>query len=68
MPRGRKASSDPPIEWSVNIPTSLAVEVTLYLPRDPAKGTVKHGARATLIQHLLRKWLEEQQKGVQYAE
>ncbi|MGW8181093.1 MAG: hypothetical protein ACWGQW_20380 [bacterium] len=60
---GKKPHTDPPTEWKISIPTSLALEVMLYLPRDYAKGKVKHGARRDLITSLLREWLTKQRRG-----
>jgi len=62
MTAGRKPHTDPPVEWAVNVPLSLATEVMLYLPRDVVKGKIKHGARSKLLQQLLRDWLKQQQE------
>ena len=57
--RGKKPHADPPVEWKVSIPTSIAAQVELILT-DPLTGKPKHGARAKLIAQLLRTWVDEQ--------
>lgn len=54
---GKKPNVDPRVEWKISLPSSVATEVMLSLPRDYAKGKVKHGARSELITQLLRAWL-----------
>lgn len=56
MTRGRKSLSDPPTEWKVSLPSSVAAQVELRLV-DPLTGRPRHGARAKLITRLLRGWL-----------
>lgn len=58
--RGRKEHLDPPVEWIVNIPTSLSAKVELLL-YDPMLQKPKYGAKSGLVQQLLREWLERQQ-------
>jgi hypothetical protein len=59
--RGRKPHADPPVEWKISIPQSVAAPVELLLT-DAFTGKPKHGARAKLITELLTNWLEEQRK------
>jgi hypothetical protein len=55
MPRLRKA--DPPVEWKLRIPTSLAAAVTRHLPWDPLTNRPRLGARSDLTVRLYRAWL-----------
>lgn len=57
--RGRKPHADPPVEWKVSIPSSIAAPVELILT-DPLTGKPRHGARAKLIAELLNNWLASQ--------
>jgi len=57
--RGRKPHTDPPIEWKVSIPQSIAAPVELILT-DALTGKPKHGARSKLIAELLNHWLVSQ--------
>ena len=57
---GRKPHSDPPEYWKIAISQSTASTVGLLLS-DPLTGKIKHGARAKLINRLLREWIAEQQ-------
>lgn len=59
--RGRKPHADPPTEWKVSLPTSIAAKVELLLT-DPYTGKPEHGARSRLLTALLTQWLEEQSK------
>jgi hypothetical protein len=59
--RGRKPHADPPVEWKISIPESVAAPVELILT-DALTGKPKHGARAKLITELLTTWLKEQRK------
>lgn len=54
--RGRKELADPPVEKTINLPSSLVVEIELRL-YDGATGKVKYGAFAKLTERLLREWL-----------
>lgn len=56
---GRRPHLDPPVEWKVTIPTSVAQRVEIALV-DPARGKPRFGARAQLITQLLREWLARQ--------
>jgi hypothetical protein len=56
MARGRKASLDPPVEWTVNVPSSIAVQIDLLLS-DPLTGKPRYGARAKLVTALLQHYL-----------
>lgn len=59
MPKpGRKELIDPPIEKSVNLPSSLVAEVELRL-FDPNTNKVAYGAFSKLTERLLRRWLAE---------
>lgn len=55
---GRKALADPPVEKSLNLPSSLVAEVELRL-FDPSTNKVKYGEFAKLVERLLREWLQE---------
>lgn len=57
--RGRKPSIDPPVDYVLSIPRSLAAKVELLL-YDPVFGRPKYGGRSGLIQQLLRDWIEAQ--------
>ena len=57
----KRPNADPPTEWKISIPTSLALEIMLYLPMDLVKGKTRHGARSALITRLLRDWLSQRQ-------
>ena len=59
MPRPRHA--DPPVEWRINIPESLAAQVNLKL-WDPDRHAIRYGARSRLITHLLEIWLEHERQ------
>lgn len=59
MTRGRKPLSDPPIEWYISMPSSLAAKVELLI-YDPTTQKPKYGGRSGLVQMLVRKWVEEQ--------
>lgn len=59
--RGKKPHADPPTEWKISIPTSVAAAVELILT-DPLTGKPRHGARAKLITQLLSQWLKEQSR------
>lgn len=59
MPYPKK--TDRPKQVLVSIPTSLLVEVDLYL-HDPFTGKPRYGARSKLIERLLRGWVAEQRK------
>lgn len=61
MARGRKELADPPLTWSISIPSSIATKVNILL-FDPLYGKVQYGKRAELITHLLAQWLETQVK------
>jgi len=57
MPKqGRPRHSDPPVEWKVSLPASLAHRITLILA-DPLSGSTRYGSRSKLIELLLRNWL-----------
>lgn len=56
--RGRPPLADPPVEWKVAVPSSLANKITLILA-DPMSGGVKYGSRSKLIELLLRNWLKD---------
>lgn len=58
--RGRKPHSDPPVQWFLSVPTTLAAKVDLLL-MDPVTRKVKYSARSDLVQVLLREWVEKQQ-------
>ncbi len=60
MARGRPQLSDPPIEWKISLPSSVAAQIELHL-LDPLSGKPKHGARSKLITRLLRTWIKSQQ-------
>lgn len=55
--RGRRQNRDKPIEWSVNIPESVANEVELLLS-NPLTGKPVYGAKSSLLTTALREWLE----------
>lgn len=57
--RGRKAHIDPPVNFVLSIPQSLAAKVELLL-YDPTTGKPAYGGRSALIQQLLREWVESQ--------
>ena len=59
--RGRPALTDKPVEWKVNIPSSVVAEVTLFLV-DPLTGKTTYGARSTLMTQLLREWVSTQKQ------
>lgn len=59
MKPGPKPHADRPVEWRVNLPSSLAAEIELML-YDARFGKIKYGARSDLIQALLREWLDKQ--------
>ena len=59
--RGKKPHADPPTEWKVSIPTSVAARIELLLS-DALTGKPKHGARARLITTLLTEWLATQSR------
>lgn len=59
--RGRKPHADPPTEWKVSIPTSIAAKVELLLT-DPYTGKPEHGARSRLLTQLLVNWLANKEK------
>ncbi len=61
MAKGKKPHLDPPREWKINIPTSVAVSLELLL-RDPITNRTKHGARSKLITRLLREYLASRTK------
>jgi len=61
MARGKKKHLDPPVEWKINIPTSVVAKVELLL-MDPLTGRPRHGARSKLMASLLKEWLDKQQK------
>lgn len=48
--------TDPWIRWHINVPSSLALQVETRL-LDPVSGTTAYGARAKLVEQLLREWL-----------
>lgn len=60
--RGRPPFADPPVEWKLHIPKSVADKITEELcklrpglrPGEPA-----YGARGELTIKLYRKWLQE---------
>ena len=56
MKRGRKAYPDPPVEWRVNVPRSVADAIDARL-QDPVTGRLAFGGRARLITRLLRQHL-----------
>jgi len=54
---GRPRSRVPLVKWKITVPADVAVLVEEALPgRD---GKTKYGARAELIEQLLRRWLIE---------
>lgn len=53
-----KHVNDPWVRWHINLPTSVAVQVETRL-LDPVTGTVAYGARAKLMEQLLREWLSK---------
>ena len=60
--RGKKPHADPPVEWKISIPQSIAAPVELILS-DPLTGKPKHGARSRLLAELLNNWLAGQALG-----
>ena len=61
MPRPKH--SDPPVEWRVNVPESLAAQIELLL-FDPVRNTIRYGGRSRLITALLREWAEKQRRPI----
>lgn len=59
MARGRRPKADPPVQWKVSIPQSLAVATMEYL-KDPFLGEPLLGERSKLIEKLLRQYLKAQ--------
>ena len=57
MSRGRKPNADPPTEWYISLPSTLAAKVELLL-YDPVTQKAQYGGRSGLIQTLLRTWVE----------
>lgn len=60
---GRKPHADPPENWRLSIPRSLAIQVELLL-YDPAKGKVAYSSRSDYVTSLIRHDLN-QRKGIQ---
>lgn len=56
MSRGRHPNAYRSVEWTVNIPETIAAKVALIL-HDPVRGKPAHGARSALITQLLTEWL-----------
>lgn len=61
MARGKKALIDPPVEWKINVPTSVVGPISLLLS-DPLTGKPRHGARSRLVTKLLRDYLKTLRK------
>ncbi len=64
MARGRRKLTDPPVEWKVSVPTSLAARAELIL-LDPVKQTIGYGERSKLLTKLLKAWVDAQTSNVQ---
>ena len=58
MPRGRRRHNDPPVNYYLSLPTTLAAKIELAL-FDPTTGKPKYGGRSQLFQLLARQWLEQ---------
>lgn len=58
MSRGRRRHSDPPVNYYISMPQTLAAKIELAL-FDPTTGKPKYGGRSQLFQILARRWLEE---------
>lgn len=54
--RGRKELLDPPVEKSINLPSSLVAEVELRM-FDPSTNKVVYGGWSKLTERLFREWL-----------
>lgn len=59
MPRPRKPFK--PTQWTIYVPEDLATKIDLF-HMDPVLGKVRYGYRTTLVNKLLREWLEAQMK------
>lgn len=53
MSAGRRAHTDPPINWALSIPTSVAAKTDLLL-LDPLTNKPRYGSRSKLVTTLLR--------------
>lgn len=53
MSAGRRAHTDPPIDWALSIPTSVAAKADILL-LDPLTQKPKYGGRSKLVTTLLR--------------
>lgn len=63
MPAGRKPLTDPPVEWKVSLPSSLAAQIELVL-LDPLMMKAGYGKRSALIASLLRDWLKKEKENL----
>lgn len=59
--RGRPPKIDPPIEWAIMVPSSLASRIELML-YDPSLGRTRYGSRSELIVSLLQQWAEARKR------
>ena len=55
----RKPLEDPPRKVTLNVPSSVMVQLELRL-YDPMSGMTRYGALSNLITALLRNWITEQ--------
>jgi hypothetical protein len=59
MSKGRPRVPYPRVDFKVSLPAALAAEIDLMF-EDPLTRRPKYGARAKLIESLLRNWLATQ--------
>ena len=62
MKRGRPELQHPKTAWKVHVDSRLAAEIEILLA-DPLRGKAAYGERGSLIEQLLRQWVEGQRKG-----
>lgn len=50
--------NDPPVKFQTYIPKSLALRVDILL-HDPIYSRTKYGSRSSLVEQLLRQWIQD---------